>query len=470
MKAFRQITREDISFFQNILGKERVLTEESHLHPYSFDETEDLEFFPEAVLLPESEEEISAVLRYCNAQVIAVTVRGAGTGLSGGALPVFGGVLLSMEKFNRILSIDTQNLQAMVEPGVINQVFQQEVQKLGLFYPPDPASMGSCMLGGNVAHSSGGPRALKYGTTRDYILNLRVVLPNGDCFWTGANTLKYSTGYNLTQLMIGSEGTLAVVTRICVKLIPYPQIRQVMLVPFQKFQQACEAVSLVFREGLSPSALEFMERDALLFTLNFVSAEGFTPDTNAEANLLIEFDGNNPDTVAADIEKCYLLLEAFQTGEILFAQSEAEKERLWKLRRSVAEAVKSHSVYKEEDTVVPRAQLPALLTGVKNIGNKYGFRSVCYGHAGDGNVHINILKGELSDRFWEEEIHSAIGEIFLLCKELGGTISGEHGIGYVQKRYMPLVQESFQLELQKKIKAVFDPAGILNPGKIFPTE
>lgn len=467
MNTYNQVQAHDINLFREYLGEGGIRVNHEEKLAYASDATEDFVFVPEVVLIPADESQIAVVLKHCNQRSIPVTVRGAGTGLSGGALPVRGGVILSMEKFNRILEIDTNNLQATVEPGVINEVLQQTVQELGLFYPPDPASKGSCFLGGNVALSSGGPRALKYGTTRDYILNLKVVLPDGEIFWTGANTLKYSTGYNLTHLMIGSEGTLAVVTQIRVKLIPYPMYRQVLLVPFKKIRQACEAVSLLFSKGLNPSALEFMEKDAIDLTCAFLGVEGFAPDAEAEAQLLIEFDGNNTEHIREELEKTYELLTTFETGEILLAQDEADKNRLWKLRRSVAEAVRASSVYKEEDAVVPRAQLPELIEGVKEIGLKYGFRSICYGHAGDGNLHINILKGSLSDNFWEHDIHAAISEIFILCKNLGGTISGEHGIGYVQKRYMHLVQTPAQLQLMKAIKKVFDPREILNPGKIF---
>lgn len=467
MNTYNQVQAHDLNLFREYLGEGGIRVNHEEKLAYASDATEDFVFVPEVVLIPADESQIAVVLKHCNQRSIPVTVRGAGTGLSGGALPVWGGVILSMEKFNRILEIDTNNLQATVEPGLINEVLQQTVQELGLFYPPDPASKGSCFLGGNVALSSGGPRALKYGTTRDYILNLKVVLPDGEIFWTGANTLKYSTGYNLTHLMIGSEGTLAVVTQIRVKLIPYPMYRQVMLVPFKKIRQACEAVSLLFSKGLNPSALEFMEKDAIDLTCAFLGVEGFAPDAEAEAQLLIEFDGNNTEHIREELEKTYELLTTFETGEILLAQDEADKNRLWKLRRSVAEAVRASSVYKEEDTVVPRAQLPELIEGVKEIGLKYGFRSICYGHAGDGNLHINILKGSLSDNFWGHDIHAAISEIFILCKNLGGTISGEHGIGYVQKRYMHLVQTPAQLQLMKAIKKVFDPKEILNPGKIF---
>jgi glycolate oxidase len=322
-------------------------------------------------------------------------------------------------------------------------------------------------LGGNIAHSSGGPKAVKYGTTRDYVLNLEVVLPNGEVIWTGANTLKYSTGYNLTHLFVGSEGTLGVVTKIVFKLIPLPKYDLLMLVPFPSAEKACEAVGEVFKAGITPSAMEFMERDAINWSIKYAGEVNFTIKPEWEALLLVEVDGNNMDVLYADCEVISNIMQQHQCDEILFADSAEQKASLWKIRRKVGEAVKSNSVYKEEDTVVMRAELPKLLRGVKEIGKRYGFSSVCYGHAGDGNLHVNIIKGELSDELWNTTLPKAITEIFELCKQLGGTISGEHGIGLVQKQYMPIIFPEHQLNLMREIKKVFDPNSILNPGKIF---
>jgi glycolate oxidase len=462
--SLTSITLEDIT---NIIGKEFVSYDSEQLEKYGQDETEDLVYLPEVVVKPQFVEQISKLLRYCNEHLIPVTTRGAGTGLSGGALPVKGGVLLSMEKFNKILEIDTRNLQATVEPGVINYIFQEEVRKQNLFYPPDPASWGSCSLGGNIAHSSGGPKAVKYGTTRDYVLNLEVVLPNGEVIWTGANTLKYSTGYNLTHLFVGSEGTLGVVTKIVFKLLPLPKHDLLMLVPFHSAAKACEAVAEVFKAGITPSAMEFMERDAIAWSIKYAGEVNFSIKPEWEALLLVEVDGNNLEILYSDCEVISTIMQQHECDEILFADSAEQKSSLWKIRRKVGEAVKSNSVYKEEDTVVPRAELPTLLKGVKEIGKKYGFQSVCYGHAGDGNLHVNIVKGDLSDESWNNNLPHGIKEIFELCKKLGGTISGEHGIGLVQKPYMSIVFPQYQLELMKGIKNVFDPNSILNPGKIF---
>lgn len=465
--SFNPLTAVLIEQFKTISGAEYVLTDSESLKTCSSDETEDLSFLPEVVIKPRSTEEISKILKLCYENNIPVTPRGAGTGLSGGALPVCGGVVLSCERLNRILQIDERNSQVITEPGVITEVLQNEVKEKGLFYPPDPASRGSCFIGGNIAENSGGPKAVKYGVVKDYVLNLEMVLPNGEIIWTGANVLKNATGYNLTQLVVGSEGTLGVVTKIVLKLIQHPQYNLLMLAPFPSAEKACEAVAAIFRAGIIPSALEFMERDAIDWTLKFVQNVNLPVTENIQAHLLIETDGSDMDVLYKESEKIARVLEDFGCEEILFAENERQKSDLWKLRRKVAEAVKANSVYKEEDTVVPRAELPALLKGVKEIGKKYGFKSVCYGHAGDGNLHINIIRSEMNENDWNEKLPKGIREIFQLVVRLGGTLSGEHGIGWVQKPYMDIAFNTTQLQLMKQIKNVFDPKGIMNPGKIF---
>lgn len=464
---FKSIDATDVSAFMEIVGKDNVFADKDVTTTYGSDETEDLCFPPEVVVKPGNTAEVASIVSYCYQNNIPVTPIGARTGLSGGALSLFGGVALAMERFNKIIAIDTNNLQATVEPGVITQVFQDQVAHLGLFYPPDPSSRGSCFLGGNLAESSGGPKAVKYGVSKDYVLNLEIVLPNGEVIWTGANTLKNATGYNLTQLMIGSEGTLGIITKIVFRLIPHPKHNLLMLVPFFSAQKACEAVSAIFRAGFTPSALEFMERDAIDWVCAFVPEINIEVKSAIQAHLLIEVDGNHLDTLYTECEQISELLQSFDADDILFADTEDQKATLWKMRRRVAEAVKSNSVYKEEDTVVPRFELPNLLAGVKEIGNKYGFKSVCYGHAGDGNLHVNIIKGDLADDIWNNTVKLGIREIFELTVQLGGTISGEHGIGLVQKEYMDIAFNKTQLDVMKGIKQLFDPKGIMNPGKIF---
>ncbi|HEX8515926.1 MAG TPA: FAD-linked oxidase C-terminal domain-containing protein [Bacteroidia bacterium] len=466
--GYNKITPGNLIELKNILSEEFVSVNSEVLSDYGHDETEDLLFLPEVVVKPRTAEEISAILKFANKYLVPVTARGAGTGLSGGALPVHGGIILSMERFNSILGIDERNLQATVEPGVINEVFKNAVAEKGLFYPPDPASKGSCFLGGNVAESSGGPKCVKYGTTKDYILNLEVVLPTGEIISTGANTLKNSTGYNLTQLMVGSEGTLGIVTKITVKLLPHPKYDLLMLVPFRSLDEACAAVSEVFRAGFTPSALELMERDALDWVSRYVQSSVVKLENDIEAHLLIEVDGNDPEVLMKAMEAIAELMAKYDTADVLFADSAAQKNELWRLRRGINEAVKNNAVSKEQDTVVPRAELPRLVKGVKAVGEKYAFKTVCYGHAGDGNLHIRLIKGDLSNEQWDGDyIKKAIAEIFSLCKELGGTISGEHGIGLVQQEYMSIVFSRKALDIQRSIKKVFDPQNILNPGKMF---
>ena len=456
-----------INYFQSILGTNRVLTDEQNLIRCASDHTEDFVFRPQIVLQPETTQEVSQILKYCNENKIIITPRGAGTGLSGGALPIFGSIVLDMKRMNKILKIDTENFQITTEPAVITEELQNAVKELGLYYPVDPASKGSCFIGGNVAENSGGARAVKYGVVKDYVLNLEVVLPNGEIIWTGANTLKNSTGYNLTQLIVGSEGTLAVITKIVLKLLPYPQKDLLILVPFYSAYQACKSVNKIFLAGFNPSALEFMERDAILASQKFLDNYSLELPDTIQAHLLIEVNGNEEDVLMREIEGIVSVLEEFRTGEILFADTEKTKEELWKLRRVTGEAAKGISIYKEEDTVVPRAKLPELLAKVKELGKEYGFDSICYGHAGDGNLHINIIKNDMSDEAWNKELPKAIRKLFVYTKELGGTISGEHGIGYVQKTYMDIAFSEVELDLMRKIKAVFDPNNILNPGKIF---
>lgn len=453
-----------IETLESIVGKNNVIANGDTLQQYGRDYTEDLFFLPGCVVLPETPEAVAAVLKCCNENNVPVYTRGAGTGLSGGCLPVKGGVVLSTEKLNRIIHIDTDNFQAMVQPGVINEVFRSAVAELGLYYPPDPASKGSCFLGGNIAHGSGGPRAVKYGTTRDYVLNLQVALPSGALIWTGANTVKNSTGFNLTQLMVGSEGMLGVVTCIVFRLIALPASQLLLLVPFRTAREAAVAVNKVLLSGITPSALELMEVSGVKISAE-ASNTPFPMYDGAEFYLLIELDGETMEILMQQAEKLFPILEDCGGMDILPADNATLKEQWWKVRRGIGETVKQVSVYKEEDTVVPRAALPELLTAVKEIGVRYGFQSVCYGHAGDGNLHVNILKNELSEEVWENEIPKAIREIFTVCKSLGGTISGEHGVGLVQKSYLDVVFTDEHFQLMRGIKAVFDPGNILNPGK-----
>jgi len=466
------LSEEIIEQFRTIVGAGHVIVDEQQRHDYGHDKTEDYLFLPDLVVKPGNTKEVSEVLKICNKHKLPVTPRGAGTGLSGGALPVKKGVVISMERFNKIIEIDELNLQATVEPGVITEVFQNAVKEKGLFYPPDPASRGSCFLGGNLANNSGGPKAVKYGVTRDYVLNMEVVLPTGEIIWTAANVLKNSTGYNLTQLMCGSEGTLGIITKIVFKLRGFPQKNVLLLIPFVTNEEACRAIAAIFVAGITPSGVEFFEREAALKTYEYCAKVLNSPVTtkladDMDAYLLCELDGNDEEVLIRDAERVMNVVEKFQSGEVLFAESSAQKDELWKVRKNISPAVNWYTLTKSDDVVVPRNNLPKLIKGIKEIGKSYGFNTVCFGHLGDGNLHVNILKENISEEDWETKIPEGIGEIFKLTVSLGGTLSGEHGIGIAKRPYMHIAMSEVNLNLMRGIKAVFDPNGILNPGKIF---
>jgi glycolate oxidase len=463
--TFTKMTPETIAELRSIVGADFLLLDDDTRNFYGHDETEDLLCPPEVVLKPADARQISMILALATRGRIPVTPRAGGTGLSGGALPVHGGICLSMERLNRIIEIDAKNLQAVIEPGITTQKFQEEVESIGLFYPPDPASRGSCHMGGNLAACAGGPRAVKYGVTRDYVLGLEAVLPTGEIISAGGHVLKNVSGYNLTQLIIGSEGTLAVITKIILRLIPLPKLRKVILVAFDTPEEAADAVAEIFQQGLTPSALEFMEQSAVK-AAEERQGKSF-PNNTAGAQLLVEVDGNYEEGLSQDVQAIAEIVEKHGALDVLLADDRQKVADVWALRRGIGEAVKSISPYREEDTVVPRAQLPALVRGVKEICARYGIASICYGHAGDGNVHVNILKGTLDVASWDRTADAAVREIFHLTVSLGGTISGEHGIGYSQKSYLPIAVADPVLELMKRIKQTFDPQGILNPGKIF---
>ena len=454
-----------LDLLYKITGKDFVSTDAETLDKFSRDETEDLSFLPEVVVKPASAAQISEILKLANEHLIPVYTRGGGTGLSGGALAVHGGIVISMERFNKIIEIDKDNFQVTVEAGVITQVFQEELEKEGLFYPVDPASRGSCFIGGNIAECSGGPRAAKYGVTRNYVLALEFVTPEGEIIFTGSRTIKNVTGYSLAQFLTGSEGTLGVITKIVFRVLSLPEFKKILLIAFNSVNDCISSVSEIYRSGVNPAALEFLEKAAIKAAESQLSK--VFPNSEAEAQLLIEIDGNDEEQLNSEVGKIAETIEKFNPLDIILAEDRSKMEELWALRRSVGEAVKSISTYKEEDTVVPRAKMPELLEGVRKITGKYGIRAICYGHAGDGNLHVNILKGNLSDEFWNDNIKTAVKEIFELTVSLGGTISGEHGIGYSQKEYLSIALSEEEINLSKKIKKVFDPNGILNPGKIF---
>jgi glycolate oxidase len=465
-QRYNPLTQEITAHLTSILGPEAVLTDEESRRIYASDETEDYVFPPEVVLKPGTTEEVSKVLRLASHHRIPVTPRGGGTGLSGGALPIHGGICLSLEKLNRIREINRKDFYAVAEAGVITQHLQEEVEKYGLFYPPDPASRGTSQLGGNLAECAGGPRAVKHGVTKDYVLGFEAVLPDGEIIRTGAPVLKNVAGYNLTQLIIGSEGTLAIVTSLVLRLVSLPRFRKVLLAAFSTLEEATTAVAEIFQRGGSPSALEFMEREAVRVAEERLGRT--FPNGQAGAQLFLEVDGNHEEGVQEEMQTIASVLEDHHAIGLLVAEEKQKMEDVWNLRRGIGEAVKSISSYKEEDTVVPRSRLPELVKGVKQICQRYRLTSICYGHAGDGNVHVNILKEDMEETAWHEASDRAVREIFQLTVSLGGSISGEHGIGYSQKPYLGIALSDVEMRLMRGIKQVFDPHNILNPGKILP--
>jgi glycolate oxidase len=461
MKSFKK-TADELS---RLLGRSKVVTDSEILDSYARDETSDLSAMPDILVRAESAYDVSLVLKFCHTNGVPVIPRGAGTGVTGGAVPVRGGVVLSLEKMNRIVEVDRENMVAVVEPGVVTRDIQEAARAEGLMYPPDPASLESCSIGGNVAENAGGPRAVKYGVTKDYVLGLEFVLPDGSVITTGGKIVKNATGYNLTGVLIGSEGTLAVITKIFLRLIPAPMFTVDMLIPFPSLHDAMKVVYAVLLNRIVPATMEFMERDAITLVAKLLGREVHFPD--AGAHLLVQIDGNSEESVHRDMEKIGSLARVDQE-KIIIAESPAQRERLWKARRSIREAITAESpVFLAEDCVVPRSKIPEFMAELKRLFNSRGLHSVVFGHAGDGNVHIDVLKGDGDYDAWKKGLPELKREIYRRAIALGGTITGEHGIGYIRKDYLRLALSAEEIRLLKRIKKAFDPKGILNPGKIF---
>lgn len=448
---------------QDIVGPENVALDRQDLLCYGYDATQ-MEFLPDAVVHPASAVEVSQILILANAEKIPVFPRGAGSGFTGGALPKGGGIVLVTTRMNRILRIDVDNLVAEVEPGVVTERFQQEVEKLGLFYPPDPASLKFSTLGGNVAECAGGPRAVKYGVTKDFVMGLEVVLPTGEIVRTGGETYKGVVGYDLTKLMCGSEGTLGIVTRIVFKLLPYPDARKTMLAIFDSIDGAATAVSTIIKGKIIPTTLEFMDHATLQcvdrrFNLG-LPAEG-------RAVLIIEVDGDR-DLIEKQAGQIHELIKPLGLVQFRIAKDAAESEQLWKVRRLVSPSLRDVNPTKyNEDIVVPRSKVPDVIRRIEQIQNRYDIPIVNFGHAGDGNIHVNVMVDKEVPGM-EEKAHAAIEEVFKAALDLGGTMSGEHGVGLAKQPYIPLELKPEQVAVMKAIKAALDPNNILNPGKIFP--
>ena len=452
------------SALARIVGEDQLLVDPERMRPYGRDESDLGEFLPDIVVRPGSAQEISQILRLCTERRVPVTASAARSGKSGGSLPVQGGVALSVERMNRILEIRREDLIGRVEPGVITGDYMKAVEAMGLFYPPDPASLAFCTLGGNVAENAGGPRALKYGVTREYILGLEVVLATGEILRTGKQTIKGVAGFDVTALLVGSEGLLGIVTEITTKLLPLPKFVETGLCLFPDLATASRAVSALLAEGVLPRALELIDEVAI--AASHAAHAPFAFPAGCGAAVLVEVDGNEAGGCARELERAAGICEREGATELLLAQNEAQRRDLWETRRRVSVNLKAlHPLKISEDIAVPRSRIPELVAELQAIGRRLGLAVACYGHAGDGNLHANILFDSPADR---PRVDLAVGELLRAAIRLGGTITGEHGVGLAKKEFLELEQGKELVDLQRRLKALFDPAGILNPGKMFP--
>lgn len=451
-------------FFKQLLGEDNAYFDEAHRRAYSYDATRK-SFLPDGVLFPRDENDVCEILKFCNTHQIIIIPRGAGSGFTGGALAVNGGLVLGFEKYmNKILEIDLENLVARVQPGVINSALQKEVAKFGLFYPPDPASMEYSSLGGNVSENAGGMRAAKYGITKDYVMALRAVLPSGELIRAGKRTIKDVAGYNIAGILIASEGSLAVITEITLKLIALPKLKKTAMGVFDSVQSAMNAVYKTLSKGVTPVSMEFLDRLSIQ-AVEQKFHKGLP--TDAGAILIADVDGNVKESVESDLA---VLKESFKdcnAREFRVAKDEAEAADIWFARRNCSQSINIYGTLKlNEDITVPRSKLPELLKGIEQISSKYGFKVPCFGHTGDGNVHTNVMIPDKNDEKQVQKGHEAITEIFKLAVNLGGTLSGEHGIGLSKAPFMKLAFSEAEMNLFRAIKKAFDPNNILNPHKM----
>ncbi len=469
---YNPVTPEIVARLRDIVGERNVIYgEPERMIDYGHDEVagEEYAHLPDVVVKPGSAKEVAAVMRLANRELVPVTPRGAGSGLSGGAVPVYGGILLSLERMNRILEIDRENMVVVVEPGVITNEINEAVREYGLFYAGYPMSVETCFIGGNVAENAGGGRAIKYGVTGNYVLGLEVVLPTGEIVNLGGRRVKDVTGYDLIHLLVGSEGTLGIFTRITLKLLPLPAARIVLLIPFPDVESAIAAVPRIMTQGrIIPSAVEFMDRLSVETTYRYL--EERPPHPNIGAMLLVELDGPQEEQVEAMCEPIVDLCLELGALDVYAGDTPANARRMWRVRENIAEAFKAICpVQSLEDIVVPLANIPRLMPVLERLAQTYDVLIPCYGHAGDGNLHATVVKKpETPMEEWHAKLPQVLKELYAEVARLGGTISGEHGIGSKRAAYLPLVMDPVLIALQRRIKEAFDPNGILNPGKVFP--
>jgi glycolate oxidase len=467
---YNRVTPQMVEELKKIVGERYVVFgDPEKLEPYSHDEVAEKEYahMPEALIRPVSAEEIAAVMKLANREKIPVTPRGAGSGLSGGAVPIHGGIVLLMDRMNRILEIDRENMMITVEPGVVTNEINQVLKESGLFYAGYPMSLETCFVGGNVAENAGGGKAVKYGVTSRYVLGLEMVTPTGDIVQLGGKLVKDVTGYNMIGLMVGSEGTLGIFTKVTLKLLPLPKANVDLLVLFKTPEEAIAAVSRVLSSGAMPTAIEFMDQSAFTTSCQYLNET--IPYHQAGAMLLITVDGMDSIQVEREYEEVGEVCLAAGAIEVYVADNYTTSERIWKVRRNIAEAFKVFSPHQSlEDIVVPTAQIARMVSGLIDLSRKWGCPIPCYGHAGDGNLHATpVMNPEWTLEEWHGKVPQIVTDMYKLTKDLGGTISGEHGIGHKRKKYMPLVVGEAYLGMARSIKRALDPNNVLNPGKIF---
>lgn len=466
---YAAVTPAILDELRKIVGAKNVLVEEEKIEAYSHDETNAEEYghMPEVVVFTETTEKVAELVKLANRERIPITPRGAGSGLSGGAIPQFGGILLSLEKMNKLLELDVDNMVAVVEAGMVTNDLANYVQERGLFFAGYPMSLQTCMIGGNIAENAGGGKAVKYGVTGRYVQGLELVTPQGDIVQLGGKLSKDVSGYDLKQLVVGSEGTLGIVTKAIIKLIGYPTAKSDLLVLFKTPREAIDVVPVIMAKGAVPTSIEFMDQLSIQTSCKYLNES--LPYEQAGAMLLIEMDGTNPEQVEADLIAVGELCEQHGAIEVYVAEDRNTMERIWNVRRNIAEAFKVYSpIQSLEDIVVPTAKIPEIIPELDRLSAKYGMKIPCYGHAGDGNLHATLVKdpGSTMEK-WHQDEPKCLRELYRIVADLGGKISGEHGIGIKRKAYLAELIDPVELELMRAIKRAWDPANIMNPGKIF---
>lgn len=462
--SYKKIDKKDIDFLTSVVGKDRIFTGSKINEDFSHDELGGVKNMPDVLLDVKTTEEVTKIMKYAYENDIAVVARGSGTGLVGSSVPLYGGIMINLSGMNKILELDEENLTLTVEPGVLLMEIAKYVEDHDLFYPPDPGEK-SATIGGNVSTNAGGMRAVKYGVTRDYVRGLEVVTPTGQVLHLGGKVVKNSTGYSLKDLIIGSEGTLGIITKIILKLLPLPKKSVSLLIPFQNLDKAIDTVPKIIKSKAVPTAIEFMQREVILASEEYLGKK--FPDNSADAYLLLTFDGNSTEAVENDYQKVADICLKEGALDAFIVDTDERKDSVWSARGAFLEAVKASTTEMDEcDVVVPRNKVAVFVKYINVVQNKFNIRIRSFGHAGDGNLHVYILRDKLPENEWKEKLKNIFDAFYSKASELQGLVSGEHGIGYAKKGYMLKQFGEEHVKIMRGIKNVFDPKNILNPGKV----